>query len=78
MFWCTSGTVIGDLVGWRYTFLFLIIVSVIVGFLMMIYLPKDQEIQRGPVNHEAPSHENHVTSKILRPAEVAKYLIITF
>lgn len=23
-------------------------------------------------------HENHVTSKILRPAEVAKYLIITF
>lgn len=39
------GTVIGDLVGWRYTFLFLIIVSVIVGFLMMIYLPKDQEIQ---------------------------------
>ena len=62
------GTVIGDLVGWRYTFLFLIIV----------YLPKDQEIQRGPVNHEAPSHENHVTSKILRPAEVAKYLIITF
>ncbi|MCQ1181351.1 MFS transporter [Staphylococcus aureus] len=72
------GTVIGDLVGWRYTFLFLIIVSVIVGFLMMIYLPKDQEIQRGPVNHEAPSHENHVTSKILRPAEVAKYLIITF
>lgn len=72
------GTVIGDLVGWRYTFLFLIIVSIIVGFLMMIYLPKDQEIQRGPVNHEAPSHENHVTSKILRPAEVAKYLIITF
>lgn len=64
------GTVIGDLVGWRYTFLFLIIVSIIVGFLMMIYLPKDQEIQRGPVNH--------VTSKILRPAEVAKYLIITF
>lgn len=41
-------------------------------------LPKDQEIQRGSVNHEAPSHENHVTSKILRPAEVAKYLIITF
>ncbi|WP_414076862.1 MFS transporter [Staphylococcus aureus] len=72
------GTVIGDLVGWRYTFLFLIIVSIIVGFLMVIYLPKDQEIQRGPVNHEAPSHENHVTSKILRPAEVAKYLIITF
>lgn len=72
------GTVIGDLVGWRYTFLFLIIVSIIVGFLMMIYLPKDQEIQRGPVNHETPSHKNHVTSKILRPAEVAKYLIITF
>ncbi|MGT2652940.1 MFS transporter [Staphylococcus aureus] len=46
------GTVIGDLVGWRYTFLFLIIVSIIVGFLMMIYLPKDQEIQRGPVNHD--------------------------
>ncbi|KIT90223.1 chloramphenicol resistance protein DHA1, partial [Staphylococcus aureus] len=60
------GTVIGDLVGGRYTILFLIIVSKIVGFLMMIYLPNDQEIQRGPVNHEAPSHENHVTSKILR------------
>lgn len=38
------GMVIGDLVGWCYIFLFLIIVSIIVGFLMMIYLLKDQEI----------------------------------
>ncbi len=67
------GTVIGDLVALALYISILKLCRIIVGFLMMIYLPKDQEIQRGPVNHEAPSHENHVTSKILKPAEVAKY-----
>ena len=39
-----SGTVIGDWVGWRFTFLFIIIVSVFVGVLMLIYLPKEDEL----------------------------------
>ena len=33
------GTMIGDAIGWRFTFLFIIIVSVIAGVLMMVYLP---------------------------------------
>ena len=38
------GTVIGDWVGWRFTFLFIIVVSVFVGILMLIYLPKEDEL----------------------------------
>lgn len=72
------GTMIGDLVGWRYTFVFLVIVSILVGGLMMIFLPKEQELSAAHINQDQPTHDNNVTSKILRPAEVAKYLIITF
>lgn len=72
------GTMIGDLVGWRYTFVFLVIVSILVGGLMMLFLPKEQELSAAHMNQNQPTHDNNVTSKILRPAEVVKYLIITF
>ena len=69
------GTMIGDWVGWRFTFLFIMLVSVVVGLLMMMYLPKDHELA-----HANPSSENETQtpSRILRPAEIVKYLIITF
>ncbi|MGW7926054.1 MFS transporter [Staphylococcus xylosus] len=70
------GTIIGDLVGWRYTFLFIVAVSVLVGILMYFYVPQPQ--------FEMPKAGTETTqrtssySKILRPAEIVKYLNITF
>ncbi|NQD98165.1 MFS transporter [Staphylococcus xylosus] len=70
------GTIIGDLVGWRYTFLFIVAVSVLVGILMYFYVPQPQ--------FETPKTDTEATqrtssySKILRPAEIVKYLSITF
>lgn len=70
------GTIIGDLVGWRYTFLFIVVVSVLVGILMYFYVPQPQ--------FEMPKAGTETTqrtssySKILRPAEIVKYLSITF
>ena len=70
------GTIIGDLVGWRYTFLFIVAVSVLVGILMYFYVPQPQ--------FETPKTDTETTqrtssySKILRPAEIVKYLSITF
>ena len=70
------GTIIGDLVGWRYTFLFIVAVSVLVGILMYFYVPQPQ--------FETPKTGTETTqrissySKILRPAEIVKYLSITF
>ncbi|MBF0812357.1 MFS transporter [Staphylococcus saprophyticus] len=70
------GTIIGDLVGWRYTFLFIVTVSVLVGILMYFYVPQPQ--------FETPKTDTETTqrtssySKILRPAEIVKYLSITF
>ncbi|MGW7814905.1 MFS transporter [Staphylococcus xylosus] len=70
------GTIIGDLVGWRYTFLFIVAVSVLVGILMYFYVPQPQ--------FETPKAGTETTqrtssySKILRPAEIVKYLSITF
>lgn len=70
------GTIIGDLVGWRYTFLFIVAVSVLVGILMYFYVPQPQ--------FETPKAGTETTqrtssySKILRPAEIIKYLSITF
>ncbi|MGW8024222.1 MFS transporter [Staphylococcus xylosus] len=70
------GTIIGDLVGWRYTFLFIVAVSVLVGILMYFYVPQPQ--------FEMPKAGTETTqrtssySKILRPAEIVKYLSITF
>lgn len=70
------GTIIGDLVGWRYTFLFIVVVSMLVGILMYFYVPQPQ--------FEMPKAGTETTqrtssySKILRPAEIVKYLSITF
>ncbi|MDH9160180.1 MFS transporter [Staphylococcus succinus] len=70
------GTIIGDLVGWRYTFLFIVAVSLIVGVLMFIYVPKPmfQETTETSNNRENSSTK----SKILRPTEIVKFLGITF
>lgn len=70
------GTLIGDWVGWRFTFIFIVAVSVIVGILMIMYLPKEHELSYA--NHTDADHSNQVTSKVLRPAEVAKFILITF
>ncbi|WP_436854499.1 MFS transporter [Staphylococcus caeli] len=70
------GTIIGDWVGWRFTFLFIVGVSIIVGLLMYFYVPQPQ-IQSSAVESGAKQRSNHY-SKILRPAEIVKYLMITF
>ncbi|MCG7338098.1 MFS transporter [Staphylococcus sp. ACRSN] len=70
------GTIIGDLVGWRFTFIFIVVVSVFVGILMYIYIPKtNDEIA---VKNRNQSETKHSGGTILRPAEVGKYLGITF
>lgn len=72
------GTMIGDTIGWRFTFLFIIIVSVIAGVLMMVYLPSTSELNQVQRQWGSTSNKQLNTSKILRPAEVVKYLAITF
>ncbi|WP_436861470.1 MFS transporter [Staphylococcus caeli] len=70
------GTIIGDWFGWRFTFLFIVGVSIIVGLLMYFYVPQPQ-IQSSAVESGTKQRSNHY-SKILRPAEIVKYLMITF
>lgn len=72
------GTMIGDAIGWRFTFLFIIIVSVIAGVLMMVYLPSTSELNQVQRQWGSTSNKQPNTSKILRPVEVVKYLAITF
>ena len=72
------GTMIGDAIGWRFTFLFIIIVSVIAGVLMMVYLPSTSELNQVQRQLGSTSNKQLNTSKILRPVEVVKYLAITF
>lgn len=72
------GTVIGDLVGWRYTFLFIVVISLFVGILMYIYVPKLSDHLSSNTDTETGSNRSNVYSKVLRPAEVTKYLGITF
>ncbi|WP_430625519.1 MFS transporter [Staphylococcus edaphicus] len=70
------GTIIGDLVGWRYTFIFIVIISVLVGILMYFYVPHPQY---QTVSTEAGTQKRESSySKVLRPAEVIKFLGITF
>ncbi|RIP37288.1 MFS transporter [Staphylococcus gallinarum] len=71
------GTMVGDLVGWRYTFIFIVIVSVFVGILMYIYIPKSNA-KSSANNDNKQQIKQHTTGNILRPAEVGKYLGITF
>lgn len=70
------GTIIGDLVGWRYTFLFIVFVSVLVGILMYFYVPQPQYQTVNTESSTKQCESNY--SKILRPGEVAKFLAITF
>ena len=70
------GTIIGDLVGWRYTFLFIVAVSVLVGILMYFYVPQPQF--ETPKTGTETMQRISSYSKILRPAEIVKYLSITF
>lgn len=70
------GTIIGDLVGWRYTFLFLVAVSVLVGILMYFYVPQPQYQTVSTESGSKQRESNY--SKVLRPGEVAKFLAITF
>ena len=72
------GTVIGDLVGWRYTFLFIVIVSLFVGILMYIYIPKLSDHLSSNPETDTGSNRSNTYSKVLRPFEVTKYLGITF
>lgn len=72
------GTVIGDLVGWRYTFLFIVIISLFVGILMYIYIPKLSDHLSSNTDMETGSNRSNAYSKVLRPVEVTKYLGITF
>ncbi|AVL77438.1 chloramphenicol resistance protein [Staphylococcus cohnii] len=72
------GTVIGDLVGWRYTFLFIVVISLFVGILMYIYAPKLSDHLSSNTDTETSSNRSNAYSKVLRPAEVTKYLGITF
>ena len=72
------GTVIGDWVGWRFTFLFIIVVSVFVGILMLIYLPKEDELSHSNQTLRSASIESQTGSSVIRPREVIKYLMITF
>ncbi|ATH59303.1 MAG: MFS transporter [Staphylococcus sp.] len=70
------GTIIGDLVGWRYTFLFIVVISILVGVLMYAYVPKLSSYPS--TNTETDSKRSSSYSKVLRPVEVTKYLGITF
>ncbi|MDK9866876.1 MULTISPECIES: MFS transporter [Staphylococcus] len=70
------GTIIGDLVGWRFTFLFIVAVSILVGILMYFYVP-DPEFKATTTSTSSQKRGSSY-SKILRPAEITKYLGITF
>lgn len=67
------GTMIGGAFGWRFTFLFIVAVSVLVGILMFIFLP---QLDRTSTDENGSSSQTH--SKVVRPLEVVKYLGITF
>ena len=61
------GTMIGDWVGWRFTFLFIMAVSVLVGILMIIYLPKESELAHANRSNHSSDHDSEIPSRILRP-----------
>lgn len=69
------GTIIGDWIGWRFTFVFIVAISVIVGILMYIYIPVSKESK---ATTQTASSNNQTQSRVLRPLEIGKYLCITF
>lgn len=64
------GTLIGDWIGWRYTFGMIIFVAIIAGILLSIYLPKQLQ-----TNYETTQDYR---MKIRHKSEVIKLLSITF
>lgn len=71
------GTMIGDWVGWRFTFVFIIVISLIAGLLMLKYLPTTTELNQANRLYNNVSEDNQVTSHIVRPIEIVKFLAIT-
>ena len=68
------GTMIGDWIGWRFTFVF---ISLIAGLLMLKYLPTTTELNQANRMYNNVSDDNQVTSHIVRPVEIIKFLAIT-
>lgn len=71
------GTMIGDWIGWRFTFVFIIVISLIAGLLMFKYLPTTTELNQANRMYNNVSDDNQVTSHIVRPVEIIKFLAIT-
>ena len=71
------GTMIGDWIGWRFTFVFIIVISLITGLLMLKYLPTTTELNQANRMYNNVSDDNQVTSHIVRPVEIIKFLAIT-
>ena len=55
------GTMIGDWIGWRFTFVF-IVISLIAGLLMLKYLPTTTELNQANRMYNNVSDDNQVTS----------------
>lgn len=71
------GTMIGDWIGWRFTFVFIIVISLIACLLMLKYLPTTTELNQANRMYNNVSDDNQVTSHIVRPVEIIKFLAIT-
>ena len=71
------GTMMGDWIGWRFTFVFIIVISLIAGLLMLKYLPTTTELNQANRMYNNVSDDNQVTSHIVRPVEIIKFLAIT-
>lgn len=71
------GTMIGDWIGWRFTFVFIIVISLIASLLMLKYLPTTTELNQANRMYNNVSDDNQVTSHIVRPVEIIKFLAIT-
>ncbi|MBE7342848.1 MFS transporter, partial [Staphylococcus haemolyticus] len=71
------GTMIGDWIGWRFTFVFIIVISLITGLLMLKYLPTTTELNQTNRMYNNVSDDNQVTPHIVRPVEIVKFLAIT-
>lgn len=67
------GTMIGDWIGWRFTFVFIIVISLIAGLLMLKYLPTTTELNQANRMYNNVSDDNQVTSHIVRPVEIVKF-----
>ncbi|QLK86571.1 MFS transporter [Staphylococcus sp. 17KM0847] len=64
------GTLIGDWIGWRFTFVLISVIGIIVALLLMRYLPSELRI-----HHE---HSHAPTTVIHSKKEVIKLLAVTF